>query len=224
VCACVCVWMYMCVHVWEREWVCVCMCACVCLCVCLCVCVLCVCASVYSAYITGSLMHACWLMECCFSIIGFLCASYRVLFFYAYISMFLNWQQALEKVLDVSKDPYETVCMHAHTHKHTDTHTHIHICIYHDSEEVHIPAALATACMWLHVFMYIYVYIYICSCANIHAYICILYIYIYIYSMTRKKYIHPRLVRPPLCDSICKPNVSAIRSSDVGIIIQVAHV
>jgi len=41
------------------------------------------------------------------------------------------------------------------------------------------------------------------------------------YSMTRKKYIHPRLVRPPLCDSICKPNVSAIRSSDVGIIIQV---
>lgn len=41
------------------------------------------------------------------------------------------------------------------------------------------------------------------------------------YSMTRKKFIHPRLVRPPLCDSVCKPNVSAIRSSDVGIVIQV---
>jgi len=41
------------------------------------------------------------------------------------------------------------------------------------------------------------------------------------YSMSRKKFIHPRLVRPPLCDSVCKPNVSAIRSSDVGIIIQV---
>jgi DNA helicase MCM9 len=41
------------------------------------------------------------------------------------------------------------------------------------------------------------------------------------YSMTRKKFIHPRLVRPPLCDSVCKRNVSAIRSSDVGIVIQV---
>ena len=39
--------------------------------------------------------------------------------------------------------------------------------------------------------------------------------------MSPKKYIHPRLVRPPLCESVCKPNVSSIRSSDVGLIIQV---
>jgi len=41
------------------------------------------------------------------------------------------------------------------------------------------------------------------------------------YSMSRKKFIHPRLVRPPLCNSICKPNVSSVRSSDVGVVIQV---
>jgi DNA helicase MCM9 len=41
------------------------------------------------------------------------------------------------------------------------------------------------------------------------------------YCMSRKRFIHPRLVRPPLCESVCKRNVSSIRSSDVGIIIQV---
>lgn len=41
------------------------------------------------------------------------------------------------------------------------------------------------------------------------------------FCMSRKKFIHPRLVRPPLCESVCKRNVSSIRSSDVGVIIQV---
>ncbi|EKX47552.1 minichromosome maintenance protein 9 [Guillardia theta CCMP2712] len=41
------------------------------------------------------------------------------------------------------------------------------------------------------------------------------------YSMCIKKYIHPRLVVPPLCESVCKVNVSSIRSSDVGGVVSI---
>lgn len=41
------------------------------------------------------------------------------------------------------------------------------------------------------------------------------------YSMILKPCVFPRLVVPPTCESVCKPNVSSIRSSDVGSLVSV---